>query len=84
MAKGLDAQAILAELQSMYRRRGHDGEITPATALADLGFRSLDFSELALRLEGRIGSELNFGAAELRRVEYVSDVVGFFEAVAAA
>lgn len=43
--------------------------------LADIGFRSLDFSELALRVEDEIGEELNFEAAELRQIDTVGDVL---------
>ena len=37
-----------------------------ATQLSEIGFRSLDFSELALRVEDELGSELNFDAPGLR------------------
>ena len=43
--------------------------------LADIGFRSLDFSELALRIEDETGDELNFEAAGLRSIETVADVL---------
>ena len=43
--------------------------------LRDIGFRSLDFSELALRIEDEIGEELNFDAAGLRQVQSVGDVL---------
>jgi acyl carrier protein len=46
--------------------------------LRDLGFRSLDFSEIALRIEQKIGRELEFDAALLRNVRTVSDVLDFF------
>jgi len=46
-----------------------------AARLADIGFRSLDFSELALRIEDEIGTELNFEAAGLRRIDTVGDVL---------
>ena len=44
-------------------------------ALADIGFRSLDFSELALRVEDEIDEELNFDAAGLRQITTVGDVL---------
>jgi acyl carrier protein len=47
--------------------------------LRELGFRSLDFSELALRVEQEIGRELNFDASKLRAIARVSDVLEFFE-----
>ncbi len=43
--------------------------------LADIGFRSLDFSELALRVEDEIDAELNFEAAGLRQITTVADVL---------
>jgi len=43
--------------------------------LGDIGFRSLDFSELALRVEDEIDDELNFGAAGLRQINTVADVL---------
>ncbi|MFT4085060.1 MAG: acyl carrier protein [Nocardioides sp.] len=50
-------------------------EADAVTALGDIGFRSLDFSELALRVEDEIGGELNFEAAGLRAVRTVADVL---------
>jgi|UniRef100_UPI0037847EB3 acyl carrier protein len=47
--------------------------------LRDLGFRSLDFSELALRVERAVGDELNFDAALMRSISTVADVLNFFE-----
>jgi acyl carrier protein len=47
--------------------------------LADVGFRSLDFSELALRVEDEVGSELNFDAAGLRQIRTVGDVLDLLE-----
>ena len=47
--------------------------------LRDVGFRSLDFSELALRVEDEIGEELNFDAPGLRRVATVGDVLDLIE-----
>ena len=54
------------------------GKTLPADESADLqkiGFRSLDFSELALRVEDEIGEELNFDAAGLRQITTVGDVL---------
>lgn len=50
-----------------------------ATQLSEIGFRSLDFSELALRVEDELGSELNFDAPGLRSIETVGDVLEFLE-----
>ena len=43
--------------------------------LRGIGFRSLDFSELALRVEDEIDEELNFDAAGLRQITTVGDVL---------
>jgi acyl carrier protein len=47
--------------------------------LREIGFRSLDFSELALRVEDEIGAELNFDAPGLRQIATVGDVLDFVE-----
>lgn len=49
-------------------------------SLRDLGFRSLDFAELALRVEEGLGYELNFDAPALRAIRTVRDVLDFFDA----
>ena len=55
-------------------------EITDETqATRAVNFRSLDFSEAALRIELRIGRELTFDAASMRKIETVKDVLDFFE-----
>ncbi|MFI7022148.1 acyl carrier protein [Micromonospora sp. NPDC049900] len=48
-----------------------------AADLREIGFRSLDFSELALRVEDVMGEELNFDAPGLRRIATVGDVLDF-------
>ena len=58
------------------------GQRLPAdesTALAEIGFRSLHFAELALRVEDEIGAELNFDAPRLREIQTVGDVVDFLQ-----
>jgi acyl carrier protein len=58
------------------------GKTLPENDDADLraiGFRSLDFSELALRVEDEIGDELNFDAPGLRQIATVGDVLDFIE-----
>lgn len=50
-----------------------------SASLADLGFRSLHFAELALRVEDEVGTELNFDAPQMRRIETVADVLDFFQ-----
>ncbi|GIJ27317.1 hypothetical protein Vqi01_24790 [Micromonospora qiuiae] len=58
----------------------NQGRVLPDDDGADLrevGFRSLDFSELALRVEDETGQELNFDAPGLRRIATVGDVLDF-------
>ncbi|AEB43867.1 hypothetical protein VAB18032_13775 [Micromonospora maris AB-18-032] len=58
----------------------NQGKVLPDDDGADLreiGFRSLDFSELALRVEDETDEELNFDAAGLRRIATVGDVLDF-------
>jgi acyl carrier protein len=50
-----------------------------STQLREIGFRSLDFSELALRVEDEIDRELNFDAPGLRSVLTVGDVLDLIE-----
>ena len=58
------------------------GKTLPAedgASLEEIGFRSLDFSELALRVEDAVGDELNFDAPGLRQITTVGDVLDFLE-----
>ncbi|WOQ16759.1 phosphopantetheine-binding protein [Raineyella sp. W15-4] len=55
-----------------------------AAALDAIGFRSLDFSELALSVEDELGTELNFDAPGLRSITTVSDVLDFIEQLQSA
>ena len=76
-----DIRTMMADVLSA------QGKQMPAEDSADLeriGFRSLDFSELALRVEDEIGEELNFDAPELRAIRTVSDVLDFLEQLQAA
>jgi acyl carrier protein len=50
-----------------------------SVTLREVGFRSLDFSELALRVEDEIDRELNFDAPGLRRVATVGDVLDLID-----
>jgi acyl carrier protein len=70
---------VCDEFRQLLERRGGSPEFEMSTPLRDIEFRSLDFSELALRIEKRLGRELNFDAAMLRQIRTVHDVVEFFE-----
>jgi acyl carrier protein len=66
-------------MDAILRRQGKPPAGELDATLRAIGFRSLDFSELALRVEKRLGRELNFDASTLRAVATVSDVLDFFE-----
>ena len=70
---------ILELLNSILIRQGKPSVENEAALLRDVGFRSLDFSELALRVERAIGRELNFDAALMRSIATVNDVLNFLE-----
>ena len=55
-----------------------------ATELREIGFRSLDFSELALRVEDEIDRELNFDAPGLRSINTVGDVLDLIDVLQAS
>lgn len=48
-------------------------------SLEEIGFRSLDFSELALKVEDELDEELNFDAPGLRSIRTVGDVLDFID-----
>ena len=80
----VDRELILQNMNAILARQGKPPVAGPGQALRDAGFRSLDFSELALRLETAAGRELNFDAAPLRRIATVGDVLEFFEQACAS
>ncbi len=65
-------RALMEQVLSAQGKTLPDGE---GADLQEIGFRSLDFSELALRVEDEIGDELNFDAAGLRQINSVGDVL---------
>ncbi|QDY11544.1 acyl carrier protein [Micromonospora sp. HM134] len=64
-------------MAQVLRNQGRALPDDDSTDLREIGFRSLDFSELALRVEDATGEELNFDAPGLRRIATVSDVLDF-------
>lgn len=60
-------------------RAGNPTVDEEALTLREIGFKSLDFAELALRVERRIGCEINFEGARLRAIVTVADALEFFE-----
>ena len=52
-------------------------DINTTNSLREINFRSLDFAELCLLVEDEVDKELNFDAAQLRKIEKVDDVCNF-------
>jgi acyl carrier protein len=77
-------EEIEREVQALCDRRGLALHVDRSTRLADVGLRSLDVSELAIRVEERLGRELNVGAAVLRRLDTVDDLVQYLRSAVEA
>ena len=75
----MERAQILALMQQVAAKQGGSSTLTEEAVLREVGFRSLDFSELALRVEQVVGRELNFDAAHLRGIRTVGDVLDFFQ-----
>lgn len=73
----LDRSRIRDLMGEVLAARGTTLPADEATELRSIGFRSLDFSELALRVEDETGTELNFDAPGLRSISTVGDVLDF-------
>ena len=58
-------------MNSILVRQGKAPVSDDNASLRDVGFRSLDFSECALRVERAVGRELNFDAALMRSISTV-------------
>ena len=65
---------LVADIQ---RRNKRPAEFRSEQTLRDIGFRSLDFSELLLRLEDETGKTLDMDAAPLRAIHTVKDLEDF-------
>lgn len=72
---------ILSIMNAIMTKKGRAPITDENQSTRDANFRSLDFSETALRIETQMGRELSFDAALMRRIETVKDVVDFFEEV---
>lgn len=75
----MERDQILTLLKEMLGRQGKPAPASEEVALTDIGFRSLDFSELALRVELAAGRTLTFDAAPLRAIKTIRDVIDFLE-----
>lgn len=80
----LSRDAIRSMMAEVLQAQGKTMPTDDHANLEEIGFRSLDFSELALRVEDEIGDELNFDAPELRQIATISDVLDFLEQLQAA
>jgi acyl carrier protein len=80
----MDRTEILSIMNVVMAKRGRPLLDDESKTTRDAGFRSLDFSETALRIETKIGRELAFDAASMRRIETVKDVLDFFESATVA
>lgn len=78
----MNAETVRGLMNQCLARQGKAPIESDAQELRTLGFRSLDFSEVALRVEEQVGRELDFDAALLRSIQTVGDVIQFFEKVA--
>lgn len=79
MMSALSRDQIRTMMGDVLEAQGKAIPTNDATQLSEIGFRSLDFSELALRVEDELGSELNFDAPGLRAIETVGDVLEFLK-----
>lgn len=78
-------QLVIEELSSLYRSRGEEHSLTAESSLRMLGFRSIDFAALALRVEERAGREIDFSTASLvEDLDQVHDLQRFFRSALAA
>lgn len=74
---------ILQLMKEILGRQGKSTAFNEDAALQDIGFRSLDFSELALRVETATGTPLMFDAGPLRAIRTVGDALNFLEKASA-
>jgi acyl carrier protein len=72
---------ILEIINEVMSKRGRPTIKNENQATREVNFRSLDFSEVALRIEMQLDRELTFDAASMRQIQTVKDVVDFFEEV---
>ncbi len=74
----MDRAAVIDLIGMILKKQGKPvSDIKEKFTLKELGFRSLDFSELCLRVEESIGRELDFDGALLRGLKTVEDVCDF-------
>lgn len=73
---------VVEELSALFKARGERPPLTTESSLRELGFRSIDFAALALRVEEAAGRELDLGAGDLAGgLETVADLQAYFRSV---
>ncbi len=75
----MNRNAIFDLMRQILQRQGKAVSFDETASLQEVSFRSLDFSELALRVETACGRPLTFDAAPLRAIRTVKDVLDFLE-----
>lgn len=74
----MDKNSITAIIKVILEKQGKSApDLGNDVTLRALNFRSLDFSELCLRVEQEVGRELNFEANTLRQITTIKDVCDF-------
>jgi len=75
-------KVVVEELSALFKARGEAPSLTADSSLRELGFRSIDFAALALRVEERAGRELDLSRGDLsQKLNSVTDLQGFFRSV---
>lgn len=72
---------ILNLMNHVLEKRNKAKIIDENQTVREVNFKSLDFSEVALRIETSINEELFFDAATMRNIKTVKDVLDFFESL---
>lgn len=75
----LNRQTVREMMAEVLRKQDKQLPASDDASLEEIGFRSLDFSELALKVEDELDEELNFDAPGLRAIRTVGDVLDFID-----
>lgn len=75
----LSRETVREMMAEVLRKQGKEMPSSDDASLEEIGFRSLDFSELALKVEDELDKELNFDAPGLRSIRTVGDVLDFID-----
>lgn len=74
----ITSNEIISYMHNILKKQNQTSvEIAENNSLREINFRSLDFAELCLLVEDKVDKELNFDAAQLRKIESVNDVCNF-------